>query len=528
MQYNSWLYLIFFLGPVLLVYYLVPMRIRWMVLLAASTAFYLLSSRILILWAALSAAVIYAAALAIDRRNELFNGKKKELPKEERKLLKAKLAGQKGKIEAAAVVCNLGILFFVKYFNFAAENLNILLSGVGASAQIPTLQLLMPLGISFYTLSAVSYVVEVNRGVIKAERNYLKLFLFLTFFPTITEGPISRYSQLGGQLTKGNTFDYRQFTFGAQLILWGLFKKVVIADRMNRLIGSVFDHHERYSGLPVVVAVLLYTFQIYMDFSGCIDIVRGSAQMFGIELEENFRQPFFAVSVNDFWRRWHITLGAWLRDYIFYPVSLSKPFQNLSRRCRGVMNYYYAATIPALFALFGVWLGNGIWHGAEWKYIVYGMYYYVIMAAGMLLEPLFQKLMKGLKLHREQKGYRVFQTLRTFILVNIGMLIFRAPDLTSAREMLLSVFEPYTKLGLFELMAKKGMGKVEFTFIVLCVAAMFFVGLMKERGKHMREWIASMALPVRWGIYMAAVVIIVVLGAYGPGFGAADFIYAQF
>ena len=186
--------------------------------------------------------------------------------------------------------------------------------------------------------------------------------------------------------------------------MWGLFQKVLLSDRVNMYVRAIFANHEKYSGFPVIMAILLYTFQLYMDFAGCINIARGSAQLFGITLEENFKRPFFATSVNEFWRRWHITLGAWFKDYIFYPISLGTHFQKFSQNCRKHMNRYYAATIPGIFALFAVWFGNGIWHGAEWKYIIYGLYYYVIMVLGMLLEPAFVSFCSKLNIDRNVPG----------------------------------------------------------------------------------------------------------------------------
>lgn len=529
MQYNSWLYAVFFLSCTVLAYYLVPVKRRWGILLAASIVFYLISSRQLILILIFSTAVVYWGALLIDRKQQVYRERKSALEKEERKLLKEKTVRQSGHILAAVCVVIFGILFFTKYFNFAGSNLNLLLEKFHAPFSIPPLHLLMPLGISFYTLSAASYLIDVSGGTCRAQEHFFKLLLFLMFFPVITEGPISRYGQLGVQLAEGHRFDYRRFCFGIQLILWGLFKKVVLADRVDRFVGNIFSQYQSYSGGVVILTILIYTFQIYMDFSGCIDIARGSAELFGITLAENFTRPFFATSVNDFWRRWHITLGAWLRDYIFYPISLSRPFQNLSKNSRKYLSPYFAATIPALIALLAVWFANGVWHGAEWKYICYGLYYYVITALGMLLEPVFLRLLGLLRLNREGKGYRVWQILRTFCLVNIGMLIFRAETVRSAWEIFLSAFRPYRgPQTLAEIFSAQGLPAGQTAIVLVGAALVFVVSVLQERGVKIRELIAARALPLRWSIYIAAVLLVVIAGAYGPGFGIVDFIYAQF
>jgi len=528
MQYNSWLYVVFFLSCAVFFYYVCPLRQRWVVLLAASIAFYLLASRQLILILISSAAVVYWGALEIDKGERRYQQEKSVLPKEERRLLREKIAVHNRRVVAAVCTAAFGILFFLKYFNFVGANLNLLFAGLRLPLTIPALHLMMPLGLSFYTLSAVSYLVDVSRGTCPAQRNFAKLLAFLLFFPVITEGPISRYGQLGEQVAEGHRFDFRSFCFGIQLILWGLFKSVVLADRLAAVVGNIFTNHADYSGFVILVIVLLYTLQIYMDFSGGIDIARGSAELFGITLAENFARPFFATSVNDFWRRWHITLGAWLRDYIFYPISLSRPFQLLSKKSRSHLNSYYAATIPALIALLAVWLGNGIWHGAAWKYICYGLYYYAIMAAGMLFEPLSVRLLQLLHLRRESRGYRLWQMFRTFCFVNLGMLIFRADTLRTAWAMFLSMFAPYHGHSVVQVLTSQGLSANQLTIVAYGAALVFIVSILQERGVNLREWIAARALPIRWTIYLAAVLAVIIVGAYGPGFGTVDFIYAQF
>lgn len=529
MQYNSWLYLVLFLGCTVLLYYALPLRRRWAVLLAASVVFYLISSRWLIFVLIASAVLIYWGALRIDAKKQEFQQQKGAMDKQQRKQYKARMNTQNKHIVIVVCVTAFGILFFAKYFNFVGDNLNLLLKQIGLTQQIPTLHLLMPLGISFYTLSAVSYLVDVSRGTSKPQTNFFKLLLFLMFFPVITEGPISRYEQLGTQLAEGHAFDYKRFCFGMQLIVWGLFQKVVLADRVNPFVRNMFRDHTSYSGAVIVLTVMVYTFQIYMDFAGCIDIARGSAELFGIELAPNFQRPFFAKSVNDFWRRWHITLGAWLRDYIFYPISLSRPFQTLSRHSRKYLSDYYAATVPALVALLAVWLGNGIWHGAAWKYICYGLYYYAITAFGMLLEPLFVRVLHVLHLSREQKGYQLWQILRTFCLVNIGMLLFRAKDLPTAWSMFCSIFQPASGTqSVMRIFSAQGLPISQLAIVLFGVVLVFAVGMLQERGIRVRELLAARPLPIRWTIYIGAVVFVVVLGAYGPGYGIVDFIYAQF
>lgn len=530
MQYNSWLYLFPFLGGSIILYYLIPVKRRWIGLLFSSLLFYILAMKNLVAVVLFTTATIYLGARTIEEFNEQFKLKKKELDRAARKELKSKITKKNRYVIALLCVINFGILFITKYFNFFGENINALFHALHISAQIPFLDIFLPLGISFYTLSAISYVTDVARGVCKAEKNYFRLLLFLIFFPIITEGPISRYGQLGEELKAEHHFDYKQFCFGAQLIVWGLFQKVLLSDRVNMYVRAIFANHEKYSGFPVIMAILLYTFQLYMDFAGCINIARGSAQLFGITLEENFKRPFFATSVNEFWRRWHITLGAWFKDYIFYPISLGTHFQKFSQNCRKHMNRYYAATIPGIFALFAVWFGNGIWHGAEWKYIIYGLYYYIIMVLGMLLEPAFVSFCSKLNIDRNASWYHTMQVVRTFILVNIGMLIFRSKDIKIAITMLGSVFQPWHGKSNFWQLAfnRGGLFKLDFLLIAFSVILLYFIGKKQENGHSIRELILAQPLPIRWAIYIIPIVLIIIAGAYGPGWGVADFIYAKF
>lgn len=530
MQYNSWIYLFPFLGMTVLFYYIMPVKHRWKVLLSASLVFYWLACKWLLGYVIFSAGTIYYIGLKIARLKRNLIDKKSALSKEERKEYKIRLQQKEKHWIFIACVLNFGLLFFCKYFNFMGENLNQLLGSFSLSLSIPHLNLLIPLGISFYTMAAISYVTDVARGSIEAEHNYGRLLLFLIFFPVIIEGPIERYDHLGKQLKEVHKFDFQNFCFGCQLIIWGLFQKVVLADRVNVFVSAIFSKSSSYMGLPVILAILLYTFQLYMDFSGCIDIARGSAQLFGIHLTENFRRPFCATSVSEFWRRWHISLGTWFRDYIFYPVSFSTLFQKLSKYCRNHMSRYYAATIPGIFALFCVWFSTGIWHGAEWKYIVYGLYYYIIMVVGMLTEPIFLRVFKKIRIDRTSKKYHFFQQCRTFFLVNLGMLIFRAKDLKTAWAMLLSVKEPYIfNEGFFQwIFHVGGLRKWDLLLIISSIIFLILYGTYKEKDGNMRLALSKQCIGIRWPIYLCSILAIILIGAYGPGFGVADFIYAQF
>lgn len=362
MAYTTYIYLLLFLGSTFLLYTVFPKKYKWIVLLSASYLYYILASRVwMIIFILLTTISIYIGAIWLDKINDIFVSVKKSLDRQQRKELKEKILWQKKCVVVFILFINLGLLIFLKYSNFLISLLNIsILEQFQIS--IPLIKLFLPLGISFYTLQAISYIVDVYRGKYHADECLSRVALYLAFFPTIVEGPITRYNEVAYQLYEGHSFDYKNFTFGLQLILWGMFKKIVIADRANMLVNYVFDDYLKFSGLSVVIAIIFYTIQLYTEFSGCMDIVRGSAQLFSIRLPDNFRQPFFAKSINEFWQRWHITLGSWLRDYVFYSVSLSAPFKRWSQFVKKHGNEYVSKLfqLQQLYFLFGYVMDYGM------------------------------------------------------------------------------------------------------------------------------------------------------------------------
>lgn len=523
MSYTSCAYLLFFLGIMVCLYYLVPLKKRWAVLLGGSCLFYLLSSGWLIVFLIITMVSVYFGALAMERQQQSFDEVRKTLEKEARKSRKKFMMRRKRQILLTMILVNVGLLAFLKYYSFFCENINALLGCPGWGQPLPVLKLLMPLGISFYTLSAVGYVIDVYRGQCRAEHHFGRLALFLILFTNIVEGPVSRYGQLAGQAFEGHRADYRQFTFGLQLILWGLFQKMVLADRAAILVSAVFDEPSSYGGRIVILAVLIYTLQIYTDFAGCMNIVRGSAGLFGIELAVNFERPFFSGSVGEFWRRWHMTLGAWFKDYIFYPVTLSKINLKLGRLAKKYLNDHLGQVLPTAFALFFVWIANGLWHGAAWKYVAYGMYYYGLTLLGLFFRPMIGRFYDRTGIRKDTWIWQLFLIGRTFVLVNIGMLLFRAGDLCQFGSMFCSIFSK-TKGNWLEL----GLDIHDMEVLAAGTVILLIVGLMQEKKKGIRQMIAGQPLPVRWSIYIAAICIVIVFGAYGSGYAPVDPVYADF
>lgn len=529
MSYTSISYLVFILLGAFIVYNIVPLKHRWKVLLAFSYLFYFINSGRYIIFILFGSLTIYVGGLLINKIDDGCSMARKALPKENKKEYKALIGWQKKCVCVCVVLVNVGILVFLKYSVFLGQVFTDVLGLIHINVENPMYQRMMPLGISFYTLSAVSYIVDVYRGKYRASDKFGKVALFLAFFPHIVEGPIARFDLVGEQMYEGHRFSYENMTMGLQLILWGFFKKIVIADRANMYVNQIFDNYASYTGLPVVVGMLLYTLQLYAEFSGCMDIVRGSAQMFGIGLSENFNQPFMSKTVSEFWRRWHMTLGAWFKDYVFYSVSLSKPFVKLSKKTREHMNTFFATFVPMSIAMFIVWFGTGIWHGASWKYVMYGLYYWAIMIIGLLTEPFFKKLYEKMHVDRQGKIYRLLQVVRTFIFVNVGMLMFRADDLTAFGHMFASMFRGFTFADLTNgtLLGMK-LDMADFAVLAVGALILFLVGLYKEKGHQIRAELATKNIVLRWAVYYVLLFGVIILGAYGKGYEVAGFIYAQF
>ena len=507
-----------FAALVVFLYYIVPLKKRWIVLLVSSYIFYFLSSKYLIVFILLSTLSIYLSGILIGKQDDLLALCE---DKEKKKELKIKVKKRKKLILTLGILFNVGILLVLKYSNFFITTVNSIVK-----SNIPLVKFLLPLGISYYTLQAISYIADVYRGKYKPSKNIFEVSLFLIYFPIITEGPISRFDELAPQLYNGNKLKYENLINGGGKVLWGFFKKMVIADRCGIYVSSVFK--PGITGLPILVGVVLYTIQLYAEFSGCIDIVSGLSETMGIKLPVNFERPFFSKSIQEFWRRWHKTLGAWLKDYVFYPVSLSKASMNVTKFARKNLSKNLAKFVPIAFSLFFVWFLNGFWHGASLKYIFYGLYYYIIMMLGMYAEPLIAKFFSALKIKRESAPLNIFRIFRTLILVIGGMMLFRADTVCDWLFMIKRIVTDFGGGTFLKDALLCGMDKADFLITAIGAAVIFTVSLLQEKGIEIRESIAQWALPARWAVYLALVLSVIIFGAYGIGYEAVDFIYGQF
>lgn len=544
MSYTVNIYLFLFLPAALLAYQAVPKQKRWVVLLGFSYLFFFMISKTLIVFLIGTTIMTHYIGVwlsclkqqcrqELDQTEKMSENRVRESEQIDKRELKKAIKNKYKKRERAVLIIGilllLSVLVYLKYYNFFAENVNLLVKASGGEAVLTAKKLLLPIGISFYTLQAIGYMADVYWEKIRPEMHLGKMALFLSFFPQIMEGPICRYSDTAEALWKGGNLTGSNIAAGYLRIFWGLFKKIVIADRLYVLVTAIYDHYENYSGMMIAVAAVAYTVQLYMEFSGCMDIVIGSGRAFGIILPENFRQPFAARNAADFWRRWHITLGIWLKTYVFYPVSVSQAVKRWNSFSRKRLGKYAAKLGTTALALFPVWLINGLWHGARWSYIFYGMYYFVILLAGAALEPVREKVIKTFHADENAWYWRMPQTLKTWGIIFAGELFFRANGLRAGIKMFLSMFQNFHFQTLWDgTILNQGIDMAD--ILVICAGCVIvgIVGVLKERNIHVGERIGKAKLPVRWLVYYSLIFAVLIFGAYGAGYQQVDLIYAGF
>lgn len=509
-------------------YALVPQKLRRFILLGFSYLVFWLISGKLIVYLLFSTLSIHHIGLWLKSSQDECKTKTKDLDKEQKKAINATYQKKQRGIVALGVLIHVGILAFLKYSPFVVTNINVVLGWIGASpVAVPSF--LVPIGISFYTMQAVSYIFDVYRKQIKADTNLLRLALYMSFFPQLMEGPICRYSDTAEALYEAPKPVYSNFVMGSQRILFGIMKKVLVADRLNLFIDDIFVNYANRDGLSILVVAVAYTLQLYCDFSGTIDVALGSAQMFGIKLPENFQRPFFSTTISEFWKRWHITLGTWFKDYIFYPVTMSKPLKKLTNNARKKLGNHFGPLLSGAIALFCVWFCNGVWHGAGWNYIFFGMYHFVLILIGSMIEPLVIKVAAKLHIKRSSLPYRIFQMIRTSILVVIGELFFRADGLRNGIEMFKKIFREFSLTPIKDgSIFLQGVDKHDCLVIAFTVLIIFVVGVMQEKGIHIRETIAKRNIVIQFVIFYILVMFILIHGAYGLGYIPVDPIYANF
>lgn len=388
-----------------------------------------------------------------------------------------------------------------------------------------------PIGISYYTLSWITYILGVYWKTGEVQKNPLKFLAFAGFFPILASGPIVKYEDFGREVSGGVKLSFENIANGAARIAWGFMKKLVIADRIAAFVNTVYDNPFRYPGLFIWIANIFFIIQLYTDFSGCIDIALGAGEMFGFKLPENFNLPFLSQTLEEFWRRWHITLGGWLRDYVLYPILKSAPWQKITSFTKKKFGKKYGKKIPTWMGLMISWFLVGFWHGGGLNYIFgVGILFGIIIILGEALSPVFDKVNKALRINTEAFSWKIFRVLRTWLFFGTGLSFFRAGSLLVGFRNLglsVSVFNPWIFFTgeLWEM----GVDRTEFSIFAFYLAVVIIAGILRAvTGRSIRELLKGQNLIFRWILYACLVYSVLIYGCYGSGFSSAAFIYQGF
>lgn len=504
-------------------YYIVPKRYQWVVLLVGSYTFYFFSGIKNFIFIALTTLTTFFAAKQMqgieDSKDSYFDD---TLSKRDNK---KRLQARKKKFMLFAVILNFAVLFLLKYMGLLKS-----ISSLLGIPEIPiNLGFLIPLGISFYTFQSIGYVIDVYNNKTNAETNVFKYALFISYFPQIIQGPISRFEDLHHQFFDPKSFDYDAVKHGLQLFIWGAFKKLVIADRAAVVVATIFGDSS-YKGMYLIIGIVFYSIQIYGDFSGGIDMIRGVSQTFQIHLIDNFEQPYFATSISDFWRRWHISLGNWMRNYIFYPLALSRRLAKFAKKLKPVIGNFLSKQFSVAVATTVVFLVVGMWHGSGFKFLAFGLYQALFTVSEPILEPVHTKVKSLLNINDQTIGFRIFQILRTFTLINLGRFFQRASGFRRAVSMIISVFTEFqeTFYDAMSSIYKLGLDISEMAVLFFALLILFFVGLAHEKKIRVRVWLDQQNLAFRWVMIYGLIFVVLIFGFYGPNVNPQEFIYRGF
>lgn len=502
------------LGVGVIMYYIAPKKMQWIVLLCLSIVFYTLAANpYTLIYLMITSLLSYVAGMIVCQRNS--------------KPFKEKFVSI---IIALAILSNILIWFIVKGKSFWLWGFK-LLHRFFPSIGLPQTELIAALGMGYYTAQAIGYILDVYWGITEAEKNPLKVFLFVAFFPQLTVGPISKFSQLQSLFTP-HTFLYKNLCFGSQRILWGLLKKIVISDRLATVVGSIWSDPVIYTGIWPWIAVFLYPLEIYTDFSGCMDIVLGAAELFDIKMPENFNNPFYALTVQEFWQRWHITLGLWAKDYVYYPILKSKPMIQIGKYFKKHFSKKVAKFIPWSIGMGVLWFVMGFWHGSLRHIVGVSAWYWCILTISELCQPMFKKINVILKVDVETYSWKLFQRLRTYFVFSMGCIFFVSESSYDAYARCMFLFSNLKVSNVWTIfdgtILNTGISWVDINVLILCFIIMIIVAILREKNGFARIWMSYQILPFRWMVWISLFVIVLIYGHYGPGYDASQFIYQGF
>ena len=507
MSINSAAFLLF-LAIAVAVYYLMPKKWRYLLLLAASTFFYLSYSVKAALYLLLTIAATYGTAMGLGTMHRMERAAA-EAEGADIAAVKRLWLRRRRLLLTGILVLNFATLALFKYLDSWLGTANSLLGLVGLTFQFRPLELLLPLGISFYIFQTSGYLIDTYRGKVEPERHFLKYALFVSWFPQMIQGPINRFDRLQSQLIEGNDFSADQLKYGIQLMLWGMLKKLLVADTIAAAVTEVFDNFTQYSGAVILLTVVLYCLQLYCDFSGGTDLVRGASQLFGVEMMENFRRPYFARTVDDFWRRWHISLGEWMKDYLFYPLALSKPLNRLSKKLRPIAGARLGKLVVPCISTMVVFLVVGVWQGPGLSNIAYGLWNGGLMSLAMIAQPTSVKIRERLNIADNIRWFHAFQVVRTFLLVVVGRYFSRANQLLQALRMLKrTVFNfGWSAIGP-SMFTSFGLTAFHWATLLISMAILIIVSTLQERGVPIRKTLEKKHWAIQFAVLFIGVLVV--------------------
>ncbi len=494
MLFNSIDFLIFF-PIVVLIYFIVPKKVRYLWLLLASYYFYMCWNVKYIVLILSSTVVTWLAGRFV------FGCQKKSAKKV---------------VLGLCIAFHMGLLFFFKYFDFFLGTCNKILGRIGWELLDKPFDVLLPVGISFYTFQALSYTLDVYRGEIEPEGNFFRYALFVSFFPQLVAGPIERSGNLLRQIRqieKLKLWNYENITSGLMLMVWGMFQKMVIADRVAVLVNTVFDNYFMHGAVALLAGAAGFALQIYCDFASYSSIAIGAARVMGFELMENFNTPYFARSVSEFWHRWHISLSTWFRDYVYIPLGGS--------RCSRLKKY---RNLMITFAV------SGLWHGAGWGFLAWGLLHGMYQVIGDATKGIRQRINAAFQTKTESFSYKLGQTALTFVLVDVAWIFFRSPGLRAALEYCQRIFTKWDPWSFFNgELYSLGLDRPEMNILLAGIGILLLVDLIRYlKGQGFSEFLAEQCIWFRWGVLFAMLAAILVFGIYGIKFESSQFIYFQF
>ncbi len=493
----------------LIIYFIVPKKIQWVILL--------ISSFIFLFWNNFNASTIIQI-LIILLSSYIFGI-----------LIEKNYNTKKGKyLLILGIVAILCVLIYLKYTNLFLITINHILNFLNIGYRFELVHRNSLIGISYYSLIMIGYLIDIYRGVCKSQKNIFKCALFMSYFPILPSGPFIRYNSIEEDLYGKHKFNFKSFCNGLLRILWGLFKILVISQRLGMFVDTVYGNLSSYTGFYTILAVLFFSLQLYTNFSGSIDIIMGISEILGITLPENFKAPFFSKTITEFWRNWHITLGSWLRDYVFYPLQKSNMIQKLAKKSKQKFGKKIGKKISLYISMLVMWILIGIWHGGKYTFIIgTGLLQFVFIFLEDILSPISNKINKKLNINTDVFSYKLYQCIRTFLLFSFSLIFFRSNSVSQALLIIRNMFDLDLSFILNGNLFKVGLDVLDFMVLIISLICLFIVELLSLSGS-VREKLFKQNIVFRWLIIYILLFSIIIFGCYGVGYDPAAFIYRNF